>query len=81
MNCAANVPKELQTSPDKRLQATVQLFEAANRVHNVINELQLCVNALEDTHSTCWAIGIDMRAVLMAVDGWIWTIIDGYESG
>ncbi len=52
MNCAANVPKELQTSTDKRLEATVQLFEAANRVHNVINELQLCVNALKDKRSS-----------------------------
>jgi flagellar basal body P-ring protein FlgI len=52
INCGANVPKELQTSTDKRLEATVQLFKAANRVHNVINELQLRVNALEDTHSS-----------------------------
>jgi hypothetical protein len=49
---AVAVAKELQTSTDKKLAATVQLFEASNRVTNIINELQICVKALEDKNCT-----------------------------
>jgi hypothetical protein len=49
---AVAVAKGLQTFTDKKLAATVQLFEASNRVTNIINELQFCVKALEDKNCT-----------------------------